>query len=136
VNAGHTPPLWVRNTGAEEVLAGDLLLGVVSSAEYVNRRLQLEPGDSLILFTDGVSEAQNVTGTELGADKLAAAFSELHGAGATEVANRMAEVVLSHVGEPDALDDDVTILVVSRDGVTERPEFEATMRSQSWPGRS
>jgi serine phosphatase RsbU (regulator of sigma subunit)/pSer/pThr/pTyr-binding forkhead associated (FHA) protein len=136
VNAGHTPPLWIRNTGAEEVLAGDLLLGVVSSAEYVNRRLQLEPGDSLILFTDGVSEAQNVTGTELGADKLAAAFSELHGAGATEVANRMAEVVLSHVGEPDALDDDVTILVVSRDGVTERPEFEATMRSQSWPGRS
>ncbi|HET7704989.1 MAG TPA: SpoIIE family protein phosphatase [Thermoanaerobaculia bacterium] len=135
-NAGHTPPLWVRHSGVEEVLAGDLLLGVVSSAEYVNRKLQLAPGDSLILFTDGVSEAQNVTGTELGAEKLAAAFNELHGAGATEVANRMAEVVLSHVGEPDALDDDVTILVVSRDGLTERPEFEATMRSQSWPGRS
>lgn len=135
-NAGHTPPLWIRNTGVEEVLAGDLLLGVVSGAEYLNRRLQLAPGDSLILFTDGVSEAQNVTGMELGAAKLAEALDQLHGAGATEVANRMAEAVLLHVGEPDALDDDVTILVVSRDGVTGRPESESTLRSQSWPGHS
>ena len=115
VNAGHTPPLWIRRSGVEEVVAGDLLLGVISSAEYINRRLELAPGDSLILYTDGVSEAESETGSELGSRALARAFRDLHGAGATAAADKIAEVVLSHVGEPDALDDDVTIVVVSRD---------------------
>ncbi|HUP48252.1 MAG TPA: SpoIIE family protein phosphatase [Thermoanaerobaculia bacterium] len=131
VNAGHTPPLWIRGSGVEEVLAGDVLLGVVSAAEYFNRRLQLEAGDALILYTDGVSEAQSATGTELGAEALAGAFGGLHGAGATAVANRVADVVLSHVGEPDALDDDVTIVVVSRDGAGAQADLDSTVHS--WP---
>ena len=135
-NAGHTPPLWIRRNGVEEVLAGDLLLGVVSSAEYRNRKLQLAAGDSLILYTDGVSEAQNVSGAELGSATLLSSFLELHGASATTVANRVADVVLSHVGETDALDDDVTIVVVSRDGINEDRGGEATIRSRTWPGRS
>ncbi|HUP45036.1 MAG TPA: SpoIIE family protein phosphatase [Thermoanaerobaculia bacterium] len=113
-NAGHTPPLWVRRHAVEEIVAGDLLLGVVSAAEYVNRRIQLEAGDSLVLFTDGVSEAQNAAGSELGPEELAGAFSGLHGADAATVANRVSELVLSHAGDTEALDDDVTIVVVSR----------------------
>lgn len=124
-NAGHTPPLWVRSNGVEEVVAGDLLLGVVTSAEYKNHRLQLAPGDSLILFTDGVSEAQNVTGAELGADKLSAAFRDLHGARASAVSDRVSDVVLTHVGDPDALDDDVTVVIVSRDAAA--PDFDRTV---------
>ncbi|HEU4522028.1 MAG TPA: SpoIIE family protein phosphatase, partial [Thermoanaerobaculia bacterium] len=124
-NAGHTPPLWIRSNGVEEIVAGDLLLGVVSSAEYLNRRLQLEPGDSLILFTDGVSEAQNTGGAELGAETLASAFAGLHGARATVVADRVADTVLSHVGDTDALDDDVTIVIVSRDRT--EPDLDRTV---------
>ena len=70
VNAGHTPPLWIRRAGAEEVVAGDILLGVLTSATYSNRKLQLDPGDSLVLFTDGVTEAQNAGGSDLGAAAL------------------------------------------------------------------
>jgi serine phosphatase RsbU (regulator of sigma subunit) len=130
VNAGHTPPLWIRGTGVEEVVAGDLLLGVVSAAEYVNRRLVLEPGDSLMLFTDGVSEAQNAAGAELSTGELSERFRELHGASAGAVADRLADLILSHVGEPEALDDDVTIVVVSREAGAGARDLDATLKSQ------
>ncbi|MCU1349712.1 MAG: Serine phosphatase RsbU, regulator of sigma subunit [Acidobacteria bacterium] len=114
-NAGHPPPLWVRREGVEELGETDLLLGVVSHAEYTNRRVTLAPGDALILFTDGVSEAENAEGRELGTETVSANLKSLHGAHADVLAHTVDEAVLAHVGEPDALGDDVTLVVVSRD---------------------
>ena len=114
VNAGHTPPLWIRRGGAEEVLAGDILLGVLTTATYSNRKLQLERGDSLVLFTDGVTEAQNVSGSDLGAAALVRAVRGTFGKDADAVANAIGEAVQAHAGDSEALDDDVTVVVVSR----------------------
>lgn len=114
VNAGHTPPLWIRRSGAEEVLTGDILLGVVTAATYSNRRLQLDPGDSLVLFTDGVTEAQNSSGVDLGAATLMRAVREMFGKAAGDVAHAIGEAVLSHSGDANSLDDDVTVVVVTR----------------------
>ncbi|MGZ5492983.1 MAG: GAF domain-containing SpoIIE family protein phosphatase, partial [Thermoanaerobaculia bacterium] len=115
VNAGHTPPLWVKRDGVEEVTANDILLGIVATATYTNRTLQLKPGDCLVLFTDGVTEARNSGGTELGAHTLADAILATHGTNAETVANVISETVLKHAGDAEALDDDVTVVVVSRD---------------------
>jgi phosphoserine phosphatase RsbU/P len=115
VNAGHTPPLWVHRHGADEVLAGDILLGVVTAASYVNRKLELQPGDSLVLFTDGVTEAQNASGAELGSTTLARAVSGAFGKSADAVAGVISETVHAHAGDETALDDDVTLVVISRD---------------------
>ncbi|MCU1231048.1 MAG: serine phosphatase [Acidobacteria bacterium] len=112
-NAGHTPPLHVRREQVDELIETDLLLGVVTRAEYNNRTLLLEPGDSLVLFTDGVTDAEGGTGPELGTVELMKALSPLHGAGATEVGNAIEEAVLQHVGDAP-LADDVTLIVVSR----------------------
>ncbi|MEO8034594.1 MAG: SpoIIE family protein phosphatase [Acidobacteriota bacterium] len=114
-NAGHTPPLWVRAQGVEELSDTDILLGVVTHAEYTKRTLQLAPGDALILFTDGVTEAEDATGSELGAENVAKSVRDLHGMQAESLAHAVDEAVLNHIGEPDALGDDVTLLVVSRD---------------------
>jgi sigma-B regulation protein RsbU (phosphoserine phosphatase) len=92
----------------------DLLLGVVTKAEFANRRLQLDPGDSLVIFTDGVSEARNAADADLGADILGSALGPLHGAAADVIANAVNATVLKHVGEVENLDDDVTLVVVSR----------------------
>ncbi|HEV8660187.1 MAG TPA: SpoIIE family protein phosphatase [Thermoanaerobaculia bacterium] len=115
VNAGHTPPLWIRRTGVEEVVAGDILLGVITLASYNTRSLQLEPGDSLALFTDGVTEAENSSGVELGARSLAAALRGTHGRSADDVADAISEAVVTHAGDAEALDDDVTVVIVTRD---------------------
>ncbi len=114
VNAGHTPPLWLSKNGAVEITDSDLLLGVVSRAEFTTRRLQLDKGDSLILFTDGVTEARDRAGVDLGSMIIAEALTPLHGADANAVATAVNESVLQHVGDAENLDDDVTLLVVSR----------------------
>jgi serine phosphatase RsbU (regulator of sigma subunit) len=115
VNAGHTPPLWISKDGATELTDSDLLLGVISRAEFTNRQLELAPGDSLVLFTDGVTEARNSDdGNDLDSMTIGSALVKLHGSPAEEMANSVNETVLQHVGDAENLDDDVTLLVVSR----------------------
>ena len=115
VNAGHTPPLHLKKGRAVELIESDLLLGVVARAEFVNRTLQLDEGDSLVLYTDGVTEARNAEDVDLDADLLGKALTPLHGADATTISDALHETVLRHVGgDPENLDDDVTLLVVSR----------------------
>jgi sigma-B regulation protein RsbU (phosphoserine phosphatase) len=114
VNAGHTPPLWLRGREVNELQESDLLLGVITRAEFVNRKVQLEPGDSLILFTDGVTEARNEAGIDLGSNIIAEAVKGLHGKDANAIATAVGDTVLAYVGEVENLDDDVTLVVVSR----------------------
>ncbi len=115
VNAGHTPPLWLRKGEAVELNESDLLLGVISRAEFSNRTLQLAPGDSLILYTDGVTEARNADDVDLDAKLLGDSLKALHGSNASKISEALHDTVLNHVGgDPEALDDDVTVLVVSR----------------------
>jgi phosphoserine phosphatase RsbU/P len=111
VNAGHTPPLWLREKEMVELTETDLLLGVVIRAHFENRHIQLAPGDSLVLFTDGVSEARNADGVELGAELP---LKNLHGVKAEAIATAVNDAVLAHVGDAENLDDDVTLVVVSR----------------------
>lgn len=131
VNAGHTPPLWIHDTNIEEVVAGDILLGILTGAQYVNRRIHLQPGDSLMLYTDGASEARNAEGAELGSEGLSDSLRDFHNLTADAVAAAVTERVLVHAGDIDALEDDVTIVVVSRDGVNAAPDYESTIRSRS-----
>ena len=114
VNAGHTPPLCVFRSGVHELTETDPLLGVITHAEYTNRRVQLEPGDSIVLFTDGVSEAEDVEGTLFGSTELADNLAPLHGASADILATVVDAAVLSHIGDIEALSDDLTVVVVSR----------------------
>jgi phosphoserine phosphatase RsbU/P len=114
VNAGHTPPLYLHKHGATELTDSDLLLGVILRAEFVNRELRLEPGDSLVLFTDGVTEARNLEGDDLGSTEIGEALVKLHGSDAMTIAASVNETVLHHVGDAENLDDDVTVLIVSR----------------------
>jgi sigma-B regulation protein RsbU (phosphoserine phosphatase) len=93
---------------------------------------ELDPGDALVLYTDGVSEARSGDdGSEMGVEPLTAALSRLHGTTADAIAAAVTDAVFLHAGDADELDDDATIVVVSRDGVTAASESEATMRSRA-----
>jgi sigma-B regulation protein RsbU (phosphoserine phosphatase) len=116
VNAGHTPPLLLTGAGVRELTESDLLLGVIARAEFTNRRLTLAPGDSLVLFTDGVTESRNEEGVDLGSHAIATAIARMHGSAAGVVATAVHDVVLHHAGDEENLDDDLTLLVVSRTG--------------------
>jgi phosphoserine phosphatase RsbU/P len=113
-NAGHTPPLWIRGDSVQELEETDLVLGVVTHADYLNRTLQLEPGDALVLFTDGVTEAENLDGDDLGSQRLVSRLGKLHGTPATAITTVIEGEVLAHIGDATVADD-VTLVVVSRD---------------------
>jgi len=72
-NAGHNPPILVRADGAVERLStGGLVLGVKENAIYEQRELPVAAGDRIVLFTDGLNEAENADGLDFGDEQLVA----------------------------------------------------------------
>lgn len=77
VNAGHNPPMLRRRNGdIEELHTGGLILGMMPDAPFQQATLDLFPGDELILFTDGVSEAMNEEDEEFTEERIAAILRE------------------------------------------------------------
>jgi serine phosphatase RsbU (regulator of sigma subunit) len=73
INAGHLPPLWRRGPRAVEPVGeseANLPLGVDRDVEYAQHTLPLAPGDSLVLYTDGITEAMNAKDELYGLPRL------------------------------------------------------------------
>jgi phosphoserine phosphatase RsbU/P len=119
-NAGHTPPLWIQQSSVAELAETDLVLGVISRAQYNNRTLQLSPGDSLVIFTDGLSEAEGIEQQEIASETLKEKVAAMHGVPAEEMAQAIEDLVLADVDTP--LADDVTLVVVSRNMPMQKSE--------------
>src|SRR3984885_2520796 len=76
-NDGHFPPILLRADGRTELLEeGGPLLGALEGAEFVSGELMLEPGDTLVAYSDGVLECRNPAGEEFGLDRLIATLLE------------------------------------------------------------
>jgi serine phosphatase RsbU (regulator of sigma subunit) len=114
VNCGHTPPLLVRAGGAVERLeSGGPLLGVLEDARFEPGRVRLDPGDVLVLHTDGIVEVNDGHGRWHEDGELAARVARLRARPADELIRRVvAEARRVRGGE--AFEDDVTLVVVKR----------------------
>jgi phosphoserine phosphatase RsbU/P len=111
-NAGHNPPMLLRaDGGCERLTEGGPILGVFPNETYATADAQFAPGDRLVLFTDGVTEAQDSAGTEFGEERLLEILSRCH----TRSGQEIQEEVLRAVREFSAreLDDDATLLVLA-----------------------
>ena len=70
-NAGHYPPVLLRADGTcERLTEGGPVLGIFDDATYGTATVRMAPGDRLILYTDGITEAMNADGDEFGEDRL------------------------------------------------------------------
>lgn len=74
-NAGHNPPFLMGRDGVKRLETGGLILGLFPHATYEEETLQLEPGDLLVVFSDGVTEALDAAGEEFGEDRLLACLN-------------------------------------------------------------
>ncbi|MGB8770570.1 MAG: SpoIIE family protein phosphatase [Candidatus Korobacteraceae bacterium] len=70
INCGHVPPLLISGGAITKLEEGNLPVGLVPAVEFQATRLQLKPGDRLVLVTDGVTEAENAEGEFFGMDRL------------------------------------------------------------------
>ena len=111
-NAGHNPPLLLHPDGRiESLLEGGVALGVLPDAQYEDRPLALRDGDVLLLYTDGVSEAESPTGEQYGQRQLEQALVRLRDRPAREILEAVIDDVLAWAGERGQ-NDDLTLMVV------------------------
>ncbi|PYT14530.1 MAG: hypothetical protein DMG59_17065 [Acidobacteria bacterium] len=113
-NAGHNPPLMVRATGGFDRLSGGgVILGVLPQATYQESRACMEPGDVLVLFSDGVTEAADPLDEDFGEERLAALVASMRGRPAGEIVEAIDGAVARFTqGAPAA--DDITVVVARR----------------------
>lgn len=111
-NAGHNPPLLINAEGkARFIERGGLPLGMFRDTRYHEYYLSFEPGDMLVLYTDGATEAPNSAGEEFGRNRLADAVRSAYSLGAREVISSVEKAVLEWTDGKGA-NDDVTFFVI------------------------
>lgn len=114
VNCGHNPPLLLHGTGAREALGpGGSALGLVAEERFEAGTAGLEPGDSLVLYTDGVVEPANDANAEFGVERLAAAVRAASGRPASEALQRVIDATHAFTGR-EGYEDDFTLVVLNR----------------------
>ena len=106
-NGGHNPPLVVHPDGSSEELelTGGLALGAIPGFDYGQASVRLDPGDSVIFFTDGVTEAINTANEEFGLESLRGLFREGRAPGAREAAEMILKAVRDFAGDAPQFDD-------------------------------
>ncbi len=115
VNAGHNPPILVRAAGTvEKLAAGGLVLGIFETVSYEGGAVVLEPGDMLVIYSDGVTETWDPDGEEFGEDKLVALAVADRAMGANDLQNAiLCEIERFEQGARAT--DDRTLLVLKRE---------------------
>jgi phosphoserine phosphatase RsbU/P len=120
LNAGHNPPLIVHAAGTVEQLAsGGLPLGIKRDAEYREGRTQLQMGDVLVIYSDGVTEAASPAGEEFGPTRLYEVVSRNIDASAAGVRDRI-ESALTKFSQGTQAADDITLVIVKRQAETKQ----------------
>ncbi|HEX5733739.1 MAG TPA: SpoIIE family protein phosphatase [Blastocatellia bacterium] len=115
VNAGHNPPIIFRKAKGEWELtrleAGGAVVGLLRNFPYSQATVTMEPGDALVAFTDGISEAMNPEEEEWGEDNLIEAVKECDGLTASDMLGRLVEAA-DRFAAGAKQHDDMTLLIV------------------------
>lgn len=135
INAGHLPALLVRERfGRADVWrleqGGGPVLGVLPGARYKHAEVEVEPGDLLVIFSDGVSEAANAEGGEFGEDGIVEAVKRVWNNPASGVCDGILAEVRKFLGD-EPPHDDQTLLVVRLTTVANSPDAYATAAAKS-----
>ncbi len=114
-NAGHNPPYLVRADGSVEMLplSKDIVAGAFDDFQYSQESLQLEPGDTLLLYTDGVTEAINTEDKEYGEGRLEKQLAQCSNLSCQEIIDKVKEDVKAFAGEAEQ-SDDITLFALKR----------------------
>ncbi len=114
INAGHNPPLIARANGAiEQLSSGGFPLGIIPGAEFELGEMQLGTGEALVIYSDGVSEANNLEGEEFGMERLEAVVKSNLKASASGLRDKV-ESALSAFTKTAPANDDITLVIVKR----------------------
>ena len=114
-SGGHDAPLLVHSDGSSELLplTGGIALGIVPDLAYGQNSVVLDRGETLVLYTDGVTEAMNGEGEQFGIERLRKVFTGRAPKDANEAAHKVFEAV-NTFADGAAQSDDITCLTLRR----------------------
>jgi len=111
-NAGHNPPYLLHRDGSLRTLTeGGLILGMMENVIYGEQRIQLAPGDLIVMFTDGVTEVINQREEEFGEERLVRIIRENRSAEAKQLINKINDALRRFTGGVHQ-NDDITLVVM------------------------
>ena len=114
-NGGHNPPLIYGVDGLRRIEAGGMPVGMFEMAPYSADTVDMKPGDTMVLYSDGVTEAHNVAGEEFGEERMVDVMKQYHQDSAAVVLDKLIEAVKTFARGAEQYDD-VTALVVKYTG--------------------
>lgn len=112
-NAGHLPPLLLRQDSVQTIEATGLPMGMFSNEHFTVSRFQMERGDTLLLYTDGLSESRDGAGSEYGLERLSALLRANGGLAPKALLTAcVSEVEAFRI--TNSLADDLTLMAIQR----------------------
>jgi len=113
LNAGHMPPIVVRRAKATVMERGSVVLGIMDDAAFPEQSVALQPGDALIVYSDGASEAINEAGDFFGDERIVAIAERAGGSSAKVIGEQIRNAIAAFTGLMPA-SDDLSLMVLKR----------------------
>ena len=113
LNAGHMPPLLLRGAALTTLPPGSMVLGMMPDITFSEQQIDIETGDVLVVYSDGISEALNEAGDFFDDERLHALVLQTRGMPAQETAAHILAELARFVGEAEQ-SDDVSLMVLRR----------------------
>jgi DNA-binding NarL/FixJ family response regulator len=112
-NAGHNPPVLLNGSAIQELRRTGMALGVLEDAAWQRATVHLAPGDTLVLYTDGLTDTQNADGSFFGRERLLSVAEANLGHSARDVQNALVTSAHDFAGQAVQFDD-ITLVVLVR----------------------
>jgi serine phosphatase RsbU (regulator of sigma subunit) len=127
VNAGHLPPMLVHRErdgsfSIQRLEDGGPVLGLLPGAFYLQGEVNVDPGDLLVMFSDGVTEAENISGEDFGEARLLSAINNNWHADPRDLCDTVLCELRSFLGDLDPQDDQTLMIIRPRPSLKEQSE--------------
>ena len=113
VNAGHMPPVRISGTAFHDLPRGDMALGMMPGSVYQEQNEELQPGEMLVIYSDGLTEALNEAGEFYGDERLREVFPGLSALSAVAAGTKILESVDAFIGTTRPYDD-LSLIILKR----------------------
>jgi len=112
-NAGHMPPVLVSATGVKVMKRGGIAMGLKPGVRFKEQEVRLAPGDVLVVYSDGLTEARDPENNFYGEERAKRLFASLHGLTAQQSFDRIRKDLDTFRGT-SRLPDDLSLLIIAR----------------------
>jgi phosphoserine phosphatase RsbU/P len=112
-NAGHDAPIYLTSDGIQRLQTGNLVLGMLDTFPYDEKVLDINPGDLIVVYSDGVTEAKDFHDEEFGEERLINLVTENRNLSANDLLEKIFKEVHAYMGDLPPMDD-ITLVIIKR----------------------